>query len=171
MRNISRCPYGKETWFFLSCIQATKYREAGPFRILEAYGSLAYKLELPESWKIHSVISVIRLKPASTEPEFYNRLREEGQPPEEDLDYDDVYRLERIVDRRMVNRGRGQKRKTVRQYLLKWKGWGPAHNSWYDEEDLPHAREFIEDYLETYGNRSRREYQLGREDGETTTFA
>jgi len=38
----------------------------GPFKILEQRGELAYKLELPESWKIHPVFHVSLLEPYRT---------------------------------------------------------------------------------------------------------
>lgn len=36
---------------------------AGPFRIVERVGSLAYRLQLPPNWRIHDVISVDHLEP------------------------------------------------------------------------------------------------------------
>lgn len=36
----------------------------GPFKVLERIGRLAYQIELPDSMKIHTVISVAHLEPA-----------------------------------------------------------------------------------------------------------
>jgi len=37
---------------------------AGPFKITERIGRLAYRLELPQNWKINDVISIDHLEPA-----------------------------------------------------------------------------------------------------------
>ena len=44
-------------------------RRIGPFKILERHGRLAYKLLLPDGYKIHPVFSVAKLEPA-TQTEF-----------------------------------------------------------------------------------------------------
>lgn len=38
---------------------------AGPFRILEKIGNLAYRLELPEHWRIHPVFTIAQLEPCA----------------------------------------------------------------------------------------------------------
>ena len=35
----------------------------GPFTVLEKIGSLAYRLQLPNTWKIHNVFHVLSLRP------------------------------------------------------------------------------------------------------------
>lgn len=49
----------------------------GAFRLLERIGRLAYKLNLPETMRIYSIISVTHLEPA-TDPakDSYNRSRD-----------------------------------------------------------------------------------------------
>ncbi|CAI7933631.1 unnamed protein product [Closterium sp. NIES-54] len=40
------------------------------------------------------------------------------------------------VERVLMHRDRQRGRKTVREFLIKWKGYGPEHNSWEPEEHL-----------------------------------
>lgn len=53
---------------------------AGPFRVIKQVGCLAYRLELPEVIRIHNIISIAHLEPA-TDPtqDPYDRIR---PPPE-----------------------------------------------------------------------------------------
>ena len=45
-------------------------------------------------------------------------------------DDSETYNIERIVKER--------KRKGKKQFLVKWEGYGPEHNSWVDETDIIH---------------------------------
>lgn len=138
-------------------------QRAGPFTILKRYGNLAYKLDLPEIWKIHPVISVAMLEPAPKEYDPYHRSRPEGQPVTdmEDPDVKDRYEIEKLIDRRVVKaKGRGSKDKEPEvEYLVKWKDWGPAHNVWYKVPDLDKAKDFMEEYDRRYGLHSQKEYR------------
>lgn len=49
------------------------YKHLGPFRITHKIGNLAYRLQLPKSFKIHPVISVSRLERAK--PDEWDRPR------------------------------------------------------------------------------------------------
>lgn len=51
---------------------------AGLFTILERVGRLAYKLDLPPSWRVHNVISIQHLEPAPKEEGPFGR--ELGEP-------------------------------------------------------------------------------------------
>src|SRR5204862_7141015 len=37
---------------------------AGPFKVLEKVGHLAYRLQLPDHWQIHDVFTIAQLEPA-----------------------------------------------------------------------------------------------------------
>ena len=139
-------------------------QRAGPFTILERVGNLAYRLDLPAIWKVHPVISVAMLEPAPKGEDPYRRPREEGQAPvfdHEEPAIKDRYEIQRLADRRTSRPpGRGSKDKEdVIEYLVKWKGWGKAHNVWYKVEDLENAKDLIHDYDSKYGKRSQREYR------------
>ena len=139
-------------------------QRAGPFKILERIGNLAYKLELPPIWKAHPVISIAMLEPAPKGSDPYHRPREEGQDPIEDNEREDedqdskIYEIEILLDRRVV-RPRGRSKKSTFEYVVKWKNCGPAHNVWCQEKDLHKSKDLMEeDYNMKFGLRSVREF-------------
>ena len=90
---------------------------AGPFKVLEKVGRLAYRLKIPDHWKIHNVFSIAQLEPApapGSDP--YNRpIPDEPGPVEAETD---AYEVERILDKRVIRKGRG----FSTQYRIRWKG-------------------------------------------------
>ena len=37
-----------------------------------------------------------------------------------------------------------------REYLVRWLGYGPAHDEWIHEEELQHAAQLLKDYKEAH---------------------
>ncbi len=64
-------------------------------------------------------------------------------PPFTDVDGNpDAYEVDRLVDHRSWNAG-----STVRvQYRVRWKGYGPKHDTWQTKTSLRHARDAVRDY-------------------------
>jgi hypothetical protein len=90
---------------------------------------VAYKLDLPrEMSRTHPVFHVSLLRPYKSDGPI--------QTPPPPLSYDDdgvpVFEVEQILNHRDQKRGRS----TKREYLTKWKGYGPAHNTWEPEAGL-----------------------------------
>lgn len=118
-------------------------QRVGPFKILKKVGPLAYRLELPPTMAIHPVISVAQLEPVPESDDPYSRPRpdQERPPPVEMEGADDPapqYEIERLLDKR-ISRGKVQ-------YLVKWQGYGPADNVWYNMDDLANARDLVDEY-------------------------
>ena len=133
------------------------------FPVLRQWGNLAYELDLPKIWKVHSIFSVAMLEPALKGQDPYRRPWEEGQEPisdENDPTIKDNHEIEKLIDRQKVRpRGRNSKQKSfVIQYLVKWKNWGPAHNAWYNIKDLGKAKELMDDYDSKFGLMSMKEF-------------
>ena len=111
--------------------------------MLERVGKLAYRLEILPIWKIHLVILVVRLEPAINPMEDpYQRLRLEHPGPVEPEDNvkptRDHYGVEKLLSKRT---GQGQT-----QYLVKWLGYGPKHDVWYDITNLDLAKDLVNKY-------------------------
>ncbi|QRW16712.1 Retrotransposable element Tf2 protein [Rhizoctonia solani] len=106
-------------------------KQLGPFKIVEKISSHAYRLELPETLKIHDVFYVGLLSKTHKSPS----QPFPDQPPPETIEGEEEYEVEQIIDSK---RQRGKW-----FYLIKWKGYGPEDNSWEPEELLEHSQEEI----------------------------
>ena len=115
----------------------------GPFKVLEKVGNLAYRLELPDHWRIHPVLSIAQLEPVpSPMDDPFNRPRPD-QPDsvfvEGDTDRVKSWEIERLINKRQTKR-RGD------EYLVRWKGWGPQYDEWRNLPELGDAQDLVQDY-------------------------
>jgi hypothetical protein len=121
-------------------------QRVGPFKIIEKVGKLAYRLELPPNMHIHPVVSVAQIEPAlDPADDPYQRVPPVPGPIEED-DPNPVaplYEIERFLD------------KDGERYLVKWKGYGNEHNTWYPLHALGNAQEFVEEFRNRRPTRRR----------------
>jgi hypothetical protein len=111
-------------------------RWLGPFLVTAKVGKVAYKLSLPQSMKCHPVFHVSLLKAYRTDG------RVQPPPPPIEVDGELEYEVEQILDKRVVKR-RGSSRV---HYLVKWVGYGVAHNTWEPEENLVNCSKLVEAY-------------------------
>ena len=132
--------------FTVPSIQHKKIQQqfVGPFRILERIGRLAYRLELPGIMRIHPVVSVAHLQPATKlEEDPFQRPRPQLQHPLPVIvDGEQEFVIERLLRRRKIRRGRG----FSTEYLVRWAGYRPEDDAWYNIKDLGNAKELVEDF-------------------------
>jgi Chromo (CHRromatin Organisation MOdifier) domain len=106
----------------------------GPFPITDVILPVVYRLRLPPSWKIHNVFHVSLLTP-------YKETEEHGlnfaKPPPELIDEQEEYEVEQVLASRLY--GRWKKL----QYLIRWKGYSHAHDSWASVDDV-HAPDLVQ---------------------------
>ena len=129
-------------------ITGKKYGQqaVGPFRVLERVGRLAYRLELPDHWNLHPVFTIAQLEARpdpATDP--YHRPRPDN-PEAIHTERDDLpaeWEVERILDKRVLKRGRG----FSTQYLIRWKGYGSHEDRWTKADDI-FADDLINEYEE-----------------------
>lgn len=97
----------------------------GPFKVLEKIGTVAYKLDLPVTSRIHPVfhVSQLKLKLGPTTP-IVTTLPAI-------IDYD-KWEPEAILDRRMYKKGN----QAGTQWLLQWKGHSKDDATWEDADDI-----------------------------------
>jgi hypothetical protein len=102
----------------------------GPFQISKVISPVVYQLTLPAQWKqrkLHDVFHASLLTPYhETEAHGVNYL----EPPPDVIDREDEYEVEQVLDSKKI----GQKRKL--HYLIRWKGYSEAHDTWEPEENV-----------------------------------
>ena len=104
------------------------HKRLGPYPVIEKLGELNYRLKLLPTVPVHPVfhVSLLTKHNASEIPG-----RTPPEPPPVTVEGDEEYEVERILDSRLHRRRL--------QYLVRWKDWGPEHDSWEPAENLTHA--------------------------------
>ena len=98
-------------------------RFVGPFQILDTVGQQAYRLALPNEWKIHPVFHVSLLrdwKSADVHPDV--AVSQEDTPEVEEP----FWEIEKILRWRKVKRGN----KIIKEFLVLWKNFSVDEASW-----------------------------------------
>jgi Chromo (CHRromatin Organisation MOdifier) domain len=108
----------------------------GPFPITDVISPVVYRLTLPLSWKIHNVFHVSLLTP-------YKETEEHGpnfaEPLPELIDEQEEYEVEQVLASWLY----GHWKKL--QYLIRWKGYSHAHDSWASVDDV-HAPDLVQTF-------------------------
>src|SRR5882757_4552013 len=99
----------------------------GPFRVVAKISSVAYKLQIPAMWQIHDVFHASLLTPYKETVEHGKNFLE---PPPNIIEGEEEWEVEQILDKRIF--GRSKKL----QFLVRWKGYSPAHDQWVNREDM-----------------------------------
>jgi hypothetical protein len=133
---------GQEVWLEAKNLQLPYQtpklapKRHGPFCISKQVSPVAYQLQLPDAWKIHNVFHASLLTPYRETPQHGpNYIK----PPPELIEGEHEYKVEAIVNHRLHG-----KAKTL-QYLLKWKGYPHADNTWEPAGQV-HAPTLVESY-------------------------
>ena len=108
----------------------------GPFKITEEIGPrdpetgavtlvTACRLDLPANYRLHPVFHVSLLKPHQSD----GSPMQGPAPVELDTDGTPIFVAEALIAERMG-------RSSEKQYLVRWQGYSPAHDTWEKESDI-----------------------------------
>jgi hypothetical protein len=110
-------------------------RQEGPFEIVQVVSPVAFRLRLPLTWKIHDVFHASLL---SSYKETVEHDLNYSNPPGDLIGREEEFELDQILSHHGA-RGR-------RQYLVSWKGYSTAENTWEPEGNLKHAQTILRAY-------------------------
>ena len=142
------CPFsqGQKVWLKgknLSMTHPTTKlapKRFGPFKISRVLSPVVYQLILPIQWKqkrIHNVFhaSLLTLY-HETEAHGTNYL----EPPPDVINGEEEYEVEKILDSKRIGRNKRL------HYLIQWKGYSEAHDTWEPEDNVEHTQKLIEQF-------------------------
>ncbi|MCO5611276.1 hypothetical protein L7F22_065528 [Adiantum nelumboides] len=107
-------------------------RYYGPFQVCDKISDVAYRLKLPEDWKIHNAFHVSLLRP------FVGDMPEDMVPEEQS----EVEELDEILvpEQILAHKDRRVRGKVARRYLVKFKNYSPMDAKWMEEAELEAQR-------------------------------
>src|SRR5712672_2904271 len=118
----------------------------GPFEVVAKISQVAYKLIIPPTWQIHDVFHVSLLTP-------YKETVEHGKnfldPPPDVIEGEEEWEVEQILEKRHFGRGKRL------QYLVRWKGYSPAHDQWIYKENMA-----ADDLIKIYERENRSDEEV-----------
>jgi len=106
----------------------------GPYKVLQNVGTMAYKLELPASSRVHPVFHVSCLKKVLGEnlpfQTILPKLDEEGKI---------ILDPEAVIE----TRTRQLRNRSISEYLIKWKNLPTEDSTWEDENFIQKHAELL----------------------------
>ncbi|KAJ9518014.1 hypothetical protein QJQ45_004306 [Haematococcus lacustris] len=98
----------------------------GPFQVTQKVNDVAFRIKLPETFKIHDVFHVSKLKPFLAGPGMM-------VPPPPLEEGDGLYfTVNHLLQHRKNKQGKDE-------YLVRWSGYGPEHDTWEPASNLKKA--------------------------------
>ena len=111
----------------------------GPFEVSQKVSSVAYRIKLPSSYKIHPVINIAHLENYKGDP---NQERPRKHLLRKDFLEEPEHEVEAILDEKWVKRHH----RKLKQYLVKFLGYGPEWNEWLSKQALANAPDILKDW-------------------------
>lgn len=120
----------------------------GLFQIKERVRCFAYRLKIPDDWRIQPIFLIAQLEP-TLEPfndPFWRPYPH--HPPfvfvDDNTDILKSFEIDRLFNKRMIKRGKG----LTTEYLICWTSYEPEWDRWYNVKNLDNAAELVHEYQE-----------------------
>ena len=110
----------------------------GPFKIIKKLSDLNYQLELPDTWKIHPVFHVDKLRKYHEDPKNPNY----SEPPPDLIEGEYEFEVEKILDAKWFGKGKTRHVK----WLVQWKGYNSKESTWEPLSNLKNAFEVLDEF-------------------------
>ena len=68
-----------------------------------------------------------------------------------DTDASKSFEVERLLNKQTVKKGKSR----AIEYLVRWKGYRPEWDRWYNIKDFDNAADLVHDYKEAFAQRGR----------------
>ena len=114
----------------------------GPFSIVDKISPLVYKLQLPDTWKIHNVFHISLLRP--WRQSLYSTDQQQVVPEIEAPEAEQTGEMEKVLRWRWVRRGR----RLTKEYLVLWRDQPVDEISWVPEANFPDPEALRQDLEE-----------------------
>jgi hypothetical protein len=120
-------------------------RWIGPFEVLQRLNPRTYRVRLDDKYPGFPVFNLDHLKPYVDSPE---RLGIRSKMPEtRDRVATEEYEVEKIIAKKY------DKRRKTHLWLVRWKSYGPQHDTWQTTKDLRNAPEMMRAFSKSVGDR------------------
>ena len=112
---------------------------------MKRIGPLDYEVRIPRAWRIHPVFHVELLRP---HPKDQIPSRAPTNPPSVEVEGEEEFEVAEVLDARM-------KRRKL-EYLVRWKGYDDANNTWEPEDNLANAQELVQEFHDRHPQAPKR---------------